>query len=77
MASKIEVYLRSVEDLPIKTYECKGAVHTADKVDYTRAALVEDTTEYLIDMAKQKAKSMRANAIIGVEFKDSLIEGTK
>ncbi len=77
MASKIEVYLRSVEDLPFKTFESKGPVHTAGKVDYTRAALVEDTTENLIFEAKQKAKSMRANAIIGVEFKDNLIEGTK
>jgi hypothetical protein len=77
MASKIEVYLRSVKDLPFKTYECKGPVHTASKLDYTDDRDVENTTEYLIDKAKPKAKSMRANAIIGVEFKDSLIEGTK
>jgi hypothetical protein len=77
MASKIEVYLRSVEDLPFKTYECKGPVHAARKVDYTGERDVENKTEFLIDVAKHKAKLMKANAIIGVEFKDSLIEGTK
>ena len=77
MASKIEVYLRSVRDLPIKTYKCKGPVHAAEEVDYADDRDVEDMTNSLINNAKQKAKSMKANAIIEVEFKDSLINGTK
>ena len=77
MAAKIEVYLRSIHDLPIKTYECKGPVHAAGEVDYASDGDAEWLTNSLIDKAKQKAKCKRANAIIEVEFKDSLINGTK
>jgi hypothetical protein len=77
MASKIEVYLRSVEGLPFKTFVSKGVVHTTGKLDFTRDAWIEDTTENLIRDAKGEAINLGANAIIGVEFKDTLIEGTK
>ena len=77
MASKVEVFLRSIRELPIKTYQCKGMVHASGEVDYADDGDAENTNEVLIDKVKLKASWVKANAIIEVEFKDSLIKGTK
>jgi hypothetical protein len=76
MASSIEVYLLSVEDLPFKTYEWKGVVYFDEEVDFASEKDFTETTILLIYDAKQKAFELGANAVIGVKFNDNHIGGT-
>jgi hypothetical protein len=77
-STPVEIYLRSVPYLPFRTYVCMGMVHFKLEVDL--AVYEEDigsATILLVARAKEKAIELGANAIIGVEFKDTLIEDTK
>jgi hypothetical protein len=76
-STPVEMYLLTVPYLPFKTYACKGPVFFSLPVNYSRFARVEYMTNCLVKKAEMKAKEMGANAIIGVEFKDSLIGGTE
>jgi hypothetical protein len=71
MASKVEIFM-SGAPLPFKDYKSKGQVFSSSEPD-SYLPMWETMDDLTIDL-KKKAAWLGANAIIGVEYRDVLIQ---